>query len=101
MSEGRQLVAGELILSDARTAACGEDEAVENLVKEHARLVYRVAYAVLRGYHDAEDAVQETFLRVLRYGKRLAAVEIRRRGWRGSLGVWLLTEAGARDASER
>jgi RNA polymerase sigma-70 factor, ECF subfamily len=75
MGEGRQLVAGELILGEARTAARGEDEVVENLVKEHARLVYRVAYAVLRGHHDAEDAAQETFLRVLRYGKRLAGVE--------------------------
>jgi RNA polymerase sigma factor (sigma-70 family) len=75
MGEGRQLVAGELILGEAQTAARGEDEAVENLVKEHARLVYRVAYAVLRGHHDAEDAVQETFMRVLRYVDRLAAVE--------------------------
>jgi len=32
MDEGRQLVAGELILSAARTSARGEDEAVENLV---------------------------------------------------------------------
>jgi RNA polymerase sigma-70 factor, ECF subfamily len=75
MGEGRQLVAGELILGEARTAARSEDEAVENLVKEHARLVYRVAYAVLRGHHDAEDVVQDTFLRVLRFGRRLAAVE--------------------------
>ncbi|HXA79602.1 MAG TPA: RNA polymerase sigma factor [Candidatus Acidoferrales bacterium] len=75
MGEGRQLVAGELILGEARTAARGEDEAVENLVKEHARFVYRIAYAVLRGHHDAEDAVQETFLRVLRYGRRLPTVE--------------------------
>ena len=78
MSEGGQLVAGELILGEARTAARSEDEAVENLVKEHARLVYRVAYAVLRGHHDAEDAVQDTFLRVLRFGRRLAAVENRK-----------------------
>jgi len=75
MGEGRQLVAGELILGEARAAARGEDEAVENLAKEHARLVYRIAYAVLRAHHDAEDAVQETFLRMLRYGRRLAAVE--------------------------
>jgi len=75
MGEGRQLVAGELILGEARAAARGEDEAVENLVKEHARFVYRIAYAVLRSHHDAEDAAQETFLRVLRYGRRLAAVE--------------------------
>ena len=75
MSEGSELVAGELILGEARTAARGKDEAVESLVNEHARLAYRVAYAVLRSHADAEDAVQETFLRVLRYGGRLASVE--------------------------
>jgi RNA polymerase sigma-70 factor, ECF subfamily len=75
MSEGSELVAGELILVEARTAARGKDEAVESLVKEHARLAYRIAYAVLRSHADAEDAVQETFLRVLRYGGRLAHVE--------------------------
>lgn len=74
MSEGRQLVAGELILGEARTAARDRDEAVESLVREHARLVYRIAYAVLRSRDDAEDAVQETFVRVLRYSRRLASV---------------------------
>ena len=32
----------------------GED-ALETAVREHARLVYRVAYSVLRNHHDAED----------------------------------------------
>jgi RNA polymerase sigma-70 factor (ECF subfamily) len=90
MSEGRRLVAGELILEEARTAARDEDEAVENLVREHARLVYRIAYAILRSHHDAEDAVQETFLRVLRYRRRLAAVDnpktwLARIAWRVSI----------------
>jgi RNA polymerase sigma-70 factor (ECF subfamily) len=44
-------------------------------VREHARLVYRIAYAVLRRHHDAEDATQETFMRVLRYSSKLSAVE--------------------------
>ncbi|MGA9507561.1 MAG: RNA polymerase sigma factor [Candidatus Sulfotelmatobacter sp.] len=48
---------------------------IEGLVREHSRLVYRIAYAVLRSHHDAEDAAQETFLRVLRYSARLAKVE--------------------------
>lgn len=74
MSEGRQLVAGELILGEARTAARDRDEAVESLVREQARLVYRISYAVLRSRDDAEDAVQETFVRVLRYSRRLAGV---------------------------
>ena len=75
MSEGSELVAGELILGEARTAARGRDEVIESLVKEHARLAYRIAYAVLRSHQDSEDAVQETFVRVLRYGGRLASVE--------------------------
>ncbi len=53
---------------------------LETAVREHSRLVYQVASAVLRNPQDAEDAVQETFLRVLKYQKQLPAVrEIR--GW--------------------
>ena len=90
MGEGRQLVAGELILGQARTAARDNDEAVESLVREHARLVYRIAYAALRNPHDAEDAVQETFVRVLRYSARLASIEnpktwLARIAWRVSV----------------
>ncbi len=36
----------------------------EEVVDAHSRLAFRVAYAVLRNHEDAEDAVQETFLRV-------------------------------------
>jgi RNA polymerase sigma-70 factor (ECF subfamily) len=80
MSEGRQVLAGEAILSGAATAGRGEFErsrhaTLEALVREHSRLVYRIAYAVLRRHHDAEDATQETFLRVLRYNSKLAAVD--------------------------
>src|SRR5690242_356959 len=75
MSEARQLTAGEAILSGARAATEGRDEAIEDLVREHARFAYRIAYAVLRSHHDAEDAVQEAFVRVLRYARRLEAVE--------------------------
>lgn len=83
MSEGRQVVAGEAILNRATTVDHDEersrdlsrDEVLEGLVHEHSRLVYRIAYAVLRRHHDAEDATQETFLRVLRYSSKLATVE--------------------------
>jgi len=79
MIEGRRLVAGEAILSGAATAD-GEnehtrDDLLEALVQQHSRLVYRIAYAVLRRHHDAEDSTQETFLRVLRYSSKLPAVE--------------------------
>lgn len=36
------------------------------LVQRQARFVFRVAYAVLLNAHDAEDAVQETFLKLYR-----------------------------------
>lgn len=75
MSEGRHLVAGEAILSGAATVERGVDEVLTALVREHSRLVYRIAYAVLRRHHDAEDATQETFMRVLRYSSKLAAVD--------------------------
>jgi RNA polymerase sigma-70 factor (ECF subfamily) len=74
MIEGRRVLAGEAILSNAAAAEFSRDQAIEKLVREHSRLVYRIAYAVLRLHHDAEDATQETFMRVLRYSPRLAAV---------------------------
>jgi len=69
------VLAGEAILSGAATAERGRDEAIAGMVRQHSRLVYRIAFAVLRRHHDAEDATQETFLRVLRYSSKLAAVE--------------------------
>jgi len=40
--------------------------AIQRMIDEHARLVYRVAYSALRNWADAEDVVQETFLQLLR-----------------------------------
>ena len=75
MIEARRLVAGEAILSGAAAAEHSQDELLAALVRQHSRLVYRIAYAVLRRHHDAEDATQETFMRVLRYSSKLAAVD--------------------------
>ena len=38
------------------------------LVDRQSRFAFRVAYAVLQHAHDAEDAVQETFLKLFRNG---------------------------------
>jgi RNA polymerase sigma-70 factor (ECF subfamily) len=38
------------------------------LVQRQSRFVFRVTYAVLLNAHDAEDAVQETFLKLYRNG---------------------------------
>jgi RNA polymerase sigma-70 factor (ECF subfamily) len=50
------------------------EDRVESLVREHAAFVFRVAYSVLRDHYDAEDAAQETFLRVLRHRSELAGI---------------------------
>jgi RNA polymerase sigma-70 factor (ECF subfamily) len=59
------------VLALART----EEDRLETTVREHSRIVYRIAYSVLRDHSEADDATQETFLRVLRYEKKLARIE--------------------------
>ena len=43
-----------------------EEADFTKLVQRQSRFVFRVAYAVLLNSHDAEDAVQETFLKLYR-----------------------------------
>jgi RNA polymerase sigma-70 factor (ECF subfamily) len=69
-----------------RTGAA-EQEALAAAVREHARFVFKVAYSVLRNAADAEDAVQETFLRAMRHAREFAAVDdprawLARTAWR-------------------
>ena len=59
-----------------------EDAAIAALVDQYAGALYRVAYSVLRNSTDAEDAVQEAFLRVLRHRDTLGEVRDQR--------VWLI-----------
>lgn len=44
--------------------------ALESIVRRHSRFIFKVAYGVLRNSHDAEDVVQEVFLRVHRSGTK-------------------------------
>jgi RNA polymerase sigma-70 factor (ECF subfamily) len=46
----------------------GGDAEFTELVRRQSRFVFRVAYAVLLNSYDAEDAVQETFLKLYRNG---------------------------------
>ncbi|MHB1938227.1 MAG: RNA polymerase sigma factor [Acidobacteriaceae bacterium] len=55
---------------------------ISGLATQHSALLFRVAFSVLRHASDAEDVVQETFLRVLKHRKKLASVE--------NVRVWLV-----------
>lgn len=48
---------------------------LEALVEEHKRMVFRIGFSLLRNRHDAEDAAQETFLRVWRNADKLAGID--------------------------
>ncbi len=69
--------AGQVVLERDIASADAAAE-LDNVVREHARFVYRVAYAVLRNHHDAEDAAQETFVRVLKHARELPGIRERR-----------------------
>ena len=58
------------------------DDALAALVDQYAGALYRIALSVLRNPADAEDAVQEAFLRVLRHRDSLGEVRDHR--------VWLI-----------
>jgi RNA polymerase sigma-70 factor (ECF subfamily) len=59
-----------------------EEATLAALVSQYAGALYRVAYSVLRNPADAEDAVQEAFVRVLRHRDTLGEVRDQR--------VWLI-----------
>ncbi|HXB20604.1 MAG TPA: sigma-70 family RNA polymerase sigma factor [Candidatus Solibacter sp.] len=69
-----QVIPREAILETRAARAEAELETMEMLVALHTAMIFRIAYSILRNHHDAEDAVQECFLRVLRYGKRMDEV---------------------------
>lgn len=73
-------IAPRAVHDEARQHA--KDQALAALVDEYAPTLYRVAFSVLRNAADAEDAVQEAFLRVLRHRDSLDDVRDRR--------VWLI-----------
>jgi len=75
MFEGIRVAVGQVTLSKAMALARTEEDQLELAVREHGRMVYRIAHSVLRNHQDAEDATQETFVRVLRARRKLAAVD--------------------------
>ena len=86
MSAGQAVFSGWMEIADkavhdeARHHA--EEAALAALVSQYSGTLYRVAYSVLRNGADAEDAVQEAFLRVLRHRDSLHEVRNQR--------IWLI-----------
>lgn len=66
-----------------------DDAEFTECVQRHSRLVFRVAYAVLRNSHDAEDVVQEVFLKLYRNnvwdGVRDEKAYLARVAWRAAV----------------
>ena len=69
-----QAILGERVLKPTMAMEAAAPT-LETLVASHSLMVFRIAYSVLRSHHDAEDAVQECFLRVLKRQDRLGEVE--------------------------
>jgi RNA polymerase sigma-70 factor, ECF subfamily len=62
--------------------ASNSAEAITAMVEQYSTTLYRVAYSVTRNSAEAEDAVQEAFLRVLRHRNELGEIRDHR--------VWLI-----------
>lgn len=62
-------------------ARSGDAEAFRLLVEQHSRTIFRVAYRMTGNEHDADDVVQETFLKAYRQLGRFEE--------RANFGTWL------------
>jgi len=78
-----------------QAALAGDDDAFEQVIRAFSRRVYVVAYAILQNQAEAEDIVQDSFLKAHQQRSRLREPE--------KFPSWLLTVArnGARDRLRR
>jgi RNA polymerase sigma factor (sigma-70 family) len=76
-------------------ALAGDDEAFETVIRTYSRRVYVVAYAIVQDVSEAEDIVQETFLKAHHQRSKLREPE--------KFPAWLLTVTrnAARDRLRR
>src|SRR2546428_3222383 len=78
--ESAQSVAESDAVAVKRTLA-GERDAYRILVERHSHHVFRLAYRMTRNQHDAEEVVQEAFLRAYQKLGQFAA--------RANFGTWV------------
>src|SRR5208282_3379593 len=67
--------------SAVERARSGDSDAFRLLVEQHSRAIFRLAFRMTGNEQDAEDVVQETFLRAYKQLHRYEA--------RASFGTWL------------
>lgn len=67
--------------AEVARARDGDNDAFRALVERHSRSVFRVAYRMTGNEHDAEEVVQETFLRAYK--------QLRRFESRANFGTWI------------
>jgi RNA polymerase sigma-70 factor, ECF subfamily len=82
MSSFTGQIAGWMAPAFSPAMTVDSTETIAALVAEYSATLYRVAYSVMRNSAEAEDAVQEAFLRVLKHRDKIG--EIR------DLRVWLV-----------
>ena len=66
---------------DVNLARAGDETAFRRLVERHSRAVFQLAFRMTGSEPDAEDVVQDTFLKAYRELKRFES--------RSSFGTWL------------
>jgi RNA polymerase sigma-70 factor (ECF subfamily) len=78
-----------------KAALAGDDEAFETVIRTYSRRVYVVAYSIVQDIPEAEDIVQETFLKAHQQRRTLREPE--------KFPAWLLTVTrnAARDRLRR
>ena len=73
-----EMITDVAVVSRARS---GDADAFRQLVERHSKPMFRVAYRMTGNEHDADDVVQETFLRAYR--------QLRNFEERANFGTWL------------
>ncbi len=68
----------ELSLAYAPTDTTTAEADLPALVADYSALLFRVAHSILRNRAEAEDTVQDTFVRVLEHRRSLPAIRDRR-----------------------
>uniref|UniRef100_A0A7C5EN33 Sigma-70 family RNA polymerase sigma factor n=1 Tax=Desulfobacca acetoxidans TaxID=60893 RepID=A0A7C5EN33_9BACT len=61
--------AADLDYALLRRLARGEVQALEELIRRHERRLFQLAYRLLKDYQEAEDALQEVFLKVYEHAR--------------------------------